>query len=177
MEPDNGKTDQELVRACLAGNRSAFDELIRRHQDSVFGLAVGMTRDRDDAADMAQEAFIKAYVKLEQYDPNRVFKSWLLRICANQTKNLFRKRTRRRRAEELHLNEGAVLESAAELDFEPLEAALSKLTPKYAAPLRLKHMEGLAYEEISAILGIGVSAAKMRVARARKQLAERLSHE
>jgi RNA polymerase sigma-70 factor (ECF subfamily) len=171
------RTDQELVRTCLDGNRSAFEELVRRHQDSVFGLAVGMTRNRDDAADMAQEAFIRAYTKLDQYNPDYAFKSWLLRICANQTKNLFRKRMRRRGAEEKSLHQQAVLESTVDPDFQALEEALARIPAKLCLPLRLKHMEGLSYEEISTILGIGVSAAKMRTARARKQLVEILNHE
>lgn len=171
------RTDQQLVQVCLAGNRDAFAELVRRHQDSVFGLAVGMTRNRDDAADMAQEAFIRAYEKLEQYNPDYAFRSWVLRICANQTKNLFRKRTRRRKAEEDHLNEKAVLADAAVDDFQALENALAKLPPKLCAPLRLKFIEGLAYDEISEILGIGISAAKMRVSRGKQQLAELLENE
>ncbi|MDF7807416.1 sigma-70 family RNA polymerase sigma factor [Pontiellaceae bacterium B12219] len=124
------RTDQELVKASLEGNRSAFALLVSRHQDSVFGLAVGMTRNREDAADMAQEAFIKAYNKLEQYNPEYAFRSWILRICANQTKNLFRKRTRRRDAEEKSLNAQAVLASSTEPDFQPLEEALAQLAPK-----------------------------------------------
>lgn len=171
------RTDQELVRACLEGRRESYSELVRRYQDSVFGLAIGMTRNREDAADMAQEAFIKAYTKLEQYNPEYSFKSWILRICANQTKNLFRKRTRRRRAEESHLKEDAIRTHVIGPDFHPLEEALAQLPPKFGAPLRLKHMEGYSYEAISKIMGIGVSAAKMRVSRAGKQLAEILNHE
>ena len=171
------QTDQHLVQACLSGNRSAFGELVKRHQDSVFGLAVGMTRNHEDAADMAQEAFIRAYGKLGQYNPDYAFKPWVLRICANQTKNLFRKRTRRRKAEEDHLNEKAVLADAADDDFQALENGLGKLPPKLCAPLRLKFIEGLAYDEISEILGIGISAAKMRVSRGKQQLAELLKHE
>ncbi|WP_372806986.1 RNA polymerase sigma factor [Pontiella sp.] len=170
------RTDQELVSACLEGNRDAFAQLVGRHQDSVYGLAVGMTRNHEDAADMAQDAFIRAYAKLEQYNPDYSFKSWLLRICANQTKNLFRKRTRRRAVEENYLKEGEVAGDAAPPDYEALEAALAQLPPKLCAPLRLKFMEGMAYDEIGAILGIGISAAKMRVMRARKQLAEILNH-
>ncbi|MBT8042434.1 MAG: RNA polymerase sigma factor [Pontiella sp.] len=166
------RTDQELVQACLEGNRYAFEDLVRRHQDSVFGLAVGMMRNREDAADMAQDAFIKAYTKLEQYNPEYSFRSWILRICANQTKNLFRKRMRRRSAEEKHLQENSIRDDEIEADFQQLEDALARLPAKLAAPLRLKHMEGLSYEDVSEILGIGVSAAKMRVLRAKKQLAE-----
>ena len=168
------RTDQELVKASLEGNRTAFAELVARHQDAVFGLAVSMTRNREDAADMAQEAFIRAYEKLGQYNPDFSFKSWLLRICANQTKNLFRARMRRRRVEEAHGREAQITD-ASEPDFEALEAALARLPPKLRAPLRLKHMEGLSYEEVARVLGIGVSAAKMRTLRARSQLMELLS--
>ena len=172
----DARTDQQLVKACLDGNRGAYAELVRRYQDSVFGLAVGMARNREDAADMAQEAFIRAYAKLEQYNPDYSFKSWILRICANQTKNLFRKRMRRRKAEEVHLKAEAVVQATVDPDYQELEAALAQLPASLCAPLRLKHMEGLAYEEISRVLGIGISAAKMRVLRARKQLAEILSN-
>ena len=171
------RTDQELVKACLDGRRDAYAELVCRHQDSVFGLAVGMTRNREDAADMAQEAFIRAYAKLEQYNPDYSFKSWILRICANQTKNLFRKRMRRRKAEEDHLKEEEVVQSSEIPDFHQLEAALEQLRPKLCVPLRLKHMEGMSYGEVAGVLGIGVSAAKMRISRACSQLAEILNDE
>ncbi|MCF7816306.1 MAG: RNA polymerase sigma factor [Kiritimatiellales bacterium] len=166
------RTDQELVQGALDGNRYAFAELVRRHQDAVFGLAVSMTRNREDAADMAQDAFIRAYNKLGQYNPDHAFKSWILRICANLTKNMFRSRMLRRSAEEKHLKETEIAGEAVEPDFHALEAALAQLPPKLGAPLRLKHMEGLSYDEIAKVLGIGVSAAKMRTMRARNQLLE-----
>lgn len=171
------RTDQQLVKACLDGRRDAYEELVCRYQDSVFGLAVGMTRNREDAADMAQEAFIRAYVKLEQYNPDYSFKSWIMRICSNQTKNLFRKRMRRRKAEEDHLKEEAVVQSSDDPDFHHLEEALARLPAKLGLPLRLKHIEGMSYDEVADVLGIGVSAAKMRVSRARRQLAEILNDE
>jgi RNA polymerase sigma-70 factor (ECF subfamily) len=166
------RTDQQLVQACLSGNRDAFGTLVGRYQDSVYGLAIGMTRNPEDASDMAQAAFIRAYIKLEQYNPDYSFKSWILRICANQTKNLFRKRMRRRKAEEGHLKEEEMVQSAIDPDYEELESALAQLPPKLGVPLRLKHMEGMDYEEISAVLGIGISAAKMRVLRAKRRLVE-----
>ena len=169
------RTDPELVKACLNGSDSAYAELVRRHQDSVFGLAVSMTRNREDAEDMAQEAFIRAYSKLDQYNPELAFRPWILRICSNRTKNLFRSRVNRRNVEKKHLDEPCVAQDAVEPDFQALEHALGTLPPKLGAPLRLKYMEDLSYEEISVILGIGVSAAKMRVMRARKQLLEVLT--
>jgi len=166
------RTDSELVKTCRDGDRGAYAELVRRHQDAVFGLAVSMTHNREDAADMAQEAFIRAYNKLEQYNPAYSFRSWILRICANLTKNLFRKRVRRRNTEEKHLEQVEIEKSTVDPDFQALEEALAKLPTQLGAPLRLKYMEGLSYDEISDVLGVGVSAAKMRVLRAKKQLVE-----
>jgi RNA polymerase sigma factor (sigma-70 family) len=166
------RTDPELVKDSLNGREDAFAELVRRHQDSVFGLAVSMTRNHEDAADMAQDAFIRAYNKLEQYNPDYAFRSWILRICANRTKNLFRSRMRRRDTEEQHLVQAEIEQSGADPDFQALEDALAQLPPKLGTPLRLKYMEGLPYDEIAEVLGIGVSAAKMRVMRARNQLME-----
>lgn len=126
---------------------------------------------------MAQDAFVKAYSKLEQYNPAYSFRSWLLRICANQTKNLFRKRTNRQKLEDAYQVEEAAHQPEADADYHELERALARLPAKLSAPLRLKYMEGMAYEEVAGVLGIGVSAAKMRVMRARNQLAEMLNYE
>lgn len=171
------QTDQELVHATLAGNRHAFELLVRRYQDSVYGLAVSMTHNHADAADMAQDAFVKAYTRLDQYNPDYAFKSWLLRICANQTKNLFRKRTTRRKVEDDYHAEVSIRAAEEVPDHDELESALDRLPAKLSMPLRLKYMEGMAYDEVASVLGIGVSAAKMRVLRARNQLAEMLNYE
>lgn len=166
------RTDQELVQSALDGNRFAFAELVQRHQNAVFGLAVSLTRNREDAADMAQDAFIRAYNKLDRYNPEYPFRPWILRICANLTKNMFRARVLRRRAEENHLVQTENSESSADSDLQRVEEALTRLPSKFGAPLRLKHIEGLSYEEVATVLGIGVSAAKMRTMRARQQLLE-----
>lgn len=171
------QTDQELVSASLAGNQDAFSQLVLRYQDSVFGLAASMTRNHTDAADMAQDAFVRAYTKLDQYDPEYSFRSWLLRICANRTKNLFRKRENRQRLENEYHMEKSIRQEGVDPDYQELEAALSKLPAKLGVPLRLKYIEGMAYDEIAQVLGIGVSAAKMRVLRARNRLAEELNYE
>ena len=171
------QSDQELVVAALQGNSSAFELLVRRYQDAVFGLAMSMTRNYADAADMAQDALVKAYSKLEQYNAEYSFKSWLLRICANQTKNLFRKRTNQKKVEENFHMEKTSREMDDEHDYSELEAALNRLPTKLSVPLRLKYIEGMGYDEVATVLKIGVSAAKMRVMRARNQLAEMLNYE
>ena len=167
-------TDAELAQAVLGGNRTAYEVLVRRHQDAVFGLAMSLTRNREDAADMAQEAFIRAYEKLAQYRPERPFRSWLLRICANRTKNLFRSRMRRRNLEEKHTELAATEDPGPDSEHQALEEALRKLPPALGAPLRLKFIEGYSYEEVADVLKIGVSAAKMRALRAKKMLVELL---
>lgn len=173
----NETTDQELVMACLEGNRDAFSQLVIRHQDSVFGLAVSMTRNHMDAADMAQEAFVRAYSKLGQYNPDYSFRSWLLKICANQAKNLFRKRMNRKRVEDEYAVEASVRPEEDDPDYSELEEALSRLPARLGAALRLRYLEGMDYAEISLVLGIGVSAAKMRVMRARNLIAGMLEYE
>ena len=173
------QSDEILVQETLEGNQYAFERLVRRHQNAVFGLAMSMTRSHTDAADMAQEAFVQAYQKLDQFNPDYSFKTWLLKICANRTKNLFRSRVRRRNMEERHYKEVEIQSTSGgnDPDTEELEHALNRLPKKLKIPLQLKYLEGLSYDEISAVLKIGVSAAKMRVLRAKKQLAGYLKNE
>lgn len=126
---------------------------------------------------MAQDAFVRAYTRMNQYNPEYSFRSWLLRICANQTKNLFRKRVNRQKTEDGYQLERTIRETASEPDYRELENAIGQLPAKLSAPLRLRYMEGMPYEEVAAVLGIGISAAKMRVMRARNQLAGILNYE
>lgn len=168
------RTDAALVEQCLEGNREAFSELVRRHQNRVFSLAVRMTGDRDDAADLAQETFIRAFRKLRLYDPEYSFGNWLLSICANLGKNRIRSESRRRKAQVVHSE--IVAQTSA--GFDPRKAELSEalkhMPEKLRLPLVLKHAEGLSYDEIAQVLKIGVSAAKMRVKRAREALVRTL---
>lgn len=165
-------SDSTLVERCLGGQKESFETLVRRHQDAVFNLAYRWTRDRDDAADIAQETFILAFRKLGSYRTDRSFRNWALAICSNLTKNRFRGEQRRRRAQGTHV------EIYAKEKNDPvdgaLEEALGKIAENLRVPLVLKHVEGLSYDEVADVLGIGVSAAKMRVKRARDQLVEKL---
>ena len=166
-------TDSTLVEQCRAGDADAFGALIRRHQDAVFNLLVKMTGQREEAADLTQEAFIRAYRKLDAYDGQFSFKNWVITIGVNLAKNRFRSFFRRRRVEE---EVGAPFASATADNprIEEVNLALAQLPEKLRVPLVLKHMEGCSYEEIAAMLGIGVSAAKMRVLRAREEFVRRL---
>lgn len=170
MEP----SDASLVEHCLGGQKEAFAQLVGRHQDAVHHLALRWCRDRDDAKDLAQETFVRAYRKLRTYKPEYSFRNWVLSVCANLAKNRFRSEDRRRKAQETH----AELYPRAADPPDPMRIALEKalrdMPERVRIPLVLKHVEGLSYEEISGVLGIGVSAAKMRVKRGRDELVRRL---
>ena len=171
-------SDSMLVRLTLEGHKEAFAELVLRHQDRVFGFALQMTRNPADAADLAQEAFVRAFRKLATFKPDHTFHPWIMSICANLVKNRFRGETRRRAAEETHLDlEQASAPAPADPRREAVDQALWRLDEQDRVPLVLKHVDGLSYEDIARILHIGLSAAKMRVKRARDELVRLLSVE
>jgi RNA polymerase sigma-70 factor (ECF subfamily) len=172
MEP----TDEELAAASLEGRKEAFSLLVERHQDAVFNLALRMTGNRSDAADAAQEAFIRAYRRLSTYRPEYSFRNWVLGICANVTKNRFRSESRRRALETEHMLAGELdapgTRRAASPREQVLEQALMRLPEKTRALLVLKYMEGLSGGEIARALNIGLGAVKMRLLRGREELLE-----
>lgn len=166
MEP----TDAALVERCLAGSKEAYASLVRRHQDAVYNLALRWTRDRDAADDLAQEVFIRAYRKLGTYNSGYSFRNWLLTICSNQAKNSIRSAERRQRAHEAHTELFPTGGGPEDPRAARLEEALGRLPAESRAALVLKHVEGLSYEELAQVMAIGVSAAKMRVKRARDEV-------
>jgi RNA polymerase sigma-70 factor (ECF subfamily) len=171
-------SDAQLAERCRAGDSDAFGELVRQNQDAVFNLAWRMTGNWHEAADIAQEAFVRAYQKIHSYKPEYAFKNWVMSIGANLTRNRFRSRSRRERTEQsLVAMQDAESAPAKATHDEPLESALGKVPDSLRAALVLKHMEGMSYEEVARTLGIGVSAAKMRVARGRDELVRLLGEE
>lgn len=163
--------DSRLTKQSLDGDSTAFEELVSRNQDAVFNLVWRMTGNYHEAVDITQETFIQAYRKLHSYRPEFAFKNWVLSIGSNLTKNHFRSHSRRKRMEQTvaDMQDLDPPPATGERD-EELETALSRLPETLRTALVLKHMEGLSYEDIAHTLGIGVSAAKMRVARGRDEL-------
>ena len=170
-------SDAALVEASLQGDRESFGELVRRYRDVVFHLAYRMARNHADADDLAQETFVRAYDRLSLYRHEYAFRSWICTICANLAKNRFRKEARRREAEEGHADYAADAAAREGVAADPraveLNAVLDRLPEGLRVPLVLKYAEGMSYEEIAKVLSIGLSAAKMRVARARDAALER----
>jgi len=175
-EPD----DAVLVAKCLEGDTSVFEQFLERYQRPIFNLALRMVEDYEDARDITQTVFVKAWERLETYDPKHKFFSWLYRITVNESLNLLKRRRR-------------VLEGVQQLLFnsprparaEPhdegqsvkLRNALMKLKPEHRAVVVLKHLSGCSYRDLSEILDIPEKTVKSRLFEARRMLRDLLSGE
>ena len=172
----NEPGENELVRECLGGDEHAFEVLLRRFQGPVFNAVLRMVRDRDEAADLTQNAFLKAYEQLSTFDPRHKFFSWLYRIAVNEALNHIK---RRRRLEPLDGDwASANRNPEAELVGSDLSVhvqdALMTLSTEYRTVLVLRHFEGCSYDEIASIVGVQEKTVKSRLFSARTQLKERL---
>ncbi|MCB9177088.1 MAG: sigma-70 family RNA polymerase sigma factor [Caldilineae bacterium] len=174
--------DAELVarfQARAAGDNRAFRELFRRYQAMVWHVSYGFVRNPDDAEDLTQEVFLKAYRALDRFEHRSSFKTWLYRVAINTCQNELRRRDRRPKPGDTPLEDMAEQLPGGDLPergmmsatpSEPLGRALARLSPEVVTILYMKDVHELSYEEIAELLEIGVSAAKMRVHRARLAL-------
>jgi RNA polymerase sigma-70 factor (ECF subfamily) len=172
----------ELVLAARGGDRGAFDELVRRTHRDTLRLALRLTADPDDASDVVQDAYLRAYRGLRRFRGDAQFTTWLYRITANCA-STHAGRSARHRHEDLDATAPvaderpeADPESSAELGLlrRDLDAAIAELPPRLRAVVVLRDVYDLPHEAIAAELGITESAAKVRLHRARVRLRERL---
>ena len=172
----------ELVVAARDGDRSAFDELVRRTHQGTYTLALRLTADEEDARDVTQEAYLRAYRGLRGYRGDAAFTTWLYRITANCAATFLTTRSRHRHdplaevADVADVGVDADVErraTAGELR-DQVEAAVACLPPRLRAVEVLRDVYDLPHEAIAAELGISVSAAKVRLHRARHKLRSEL---
>jgi RNA polymerase sigma-70 factor (ECF subfamily) len=169
------------VRACLAGDVNAYASLVERYGGRVFNIALRITGDADAANDCAQEAFIRAYRALHQYDPALPFGPWLYRITTNASLNhVQRWRGRETPVEELpdapeDLDEGPEATAVRREELAEVLAAMDELPPAYRAALTLRHMQQLSYQEVADALGVPLGTVKTHLHRARAALKVRLA--
>ena len=169
------RTDAQVVRDVLSGDRDAYRLLVRRYGEVLHGHALRMTGNPDDAADLVPGAFVKGFKRLASCrEPDRVG-AWLFRILANFCKDHVR--SPRRSDVSVTMLSGALRSgSDPSSDAEGAEirtrvwGALDALTPEQKEAFVLKHVEGRTYEEIAAVMDMSVAALKMRVHRAREAL-------
>ncbi len=164
------------------GDRAAFDELVRRTYVDTYTLAVRLTGNEEDARDVVQETYLRAWKSLKRFRGDAAFTTWLYRITANASFTLVDRRRRRRTSpiedvpEQIDTRVEARTEDlvGATLGLEELAASLDRLSPSLRSLVILKDVYGLSHEEIAEDLGISVSAAKVRLHRGRKRLREML---
>ena len=196
MDSDDRKKqqaqDRALVEAVLAGDATAYRGLVERYQRRVYALIVGMVRDREEARDLTQEAFIKAYRNLERFRLESSFYTWLYRIAMNLAIDHLRKHKKRRASEfddgfaskglDGELHHGHVANNPGkELERKQLSGrildALDKLSPEHKRIILLREVEGLSYKEIAETLEIAEGTVMSRLFYARKKLQKQLAAE
>src|SRR4051812_29345024 len=182
------QTDPQLVARSRAGDQEAFGELIQRHRRKCVDLGCSFLRNRVDAEDSAQNAFLKAYEHLDQYQGDAEFSTWLGRIVANECLMLMRMR---RRARFVYLDEepsepkslpmqlpGTGPDPEGELAYSQLTDVLRcevrRIPPLLRNVMLLRDIQGLPVRDVAVELGISVSAAKSRLVRARAELRLRM---
>ena len=179
-----GAEDRELVRRAQAQDKEAFEELVRRHQHRVFAVAGGILRRREDAEDIAQQVFVKAYFSLKRFDQRAAFSTWLYKITVNECWDLLRKRKVRPLVYESDLSEeqarqfGATDQRTSEepdiseklVARERVQNLMAELDQRDRTMLILKEVEGFAVEEIAEILNLNANTVKVRLFRARRRV-------
>ncbi len=179
-----------LVRAAKAGELGAFEELVRRYDRNVFRIANHITRNTEDAEDVVQEAFLKAYQNLANFQEQSKFYTWLVRIAVNEALMKLRRRRSDKTVsidQDIETDEDTIPREIADWSPNPeqqykqeeLKEILGKtiqgLPPSFRTVFVLRDVEGLSTEETAEALDLSVPAVKSRLLRARLQLRERLN--
>ena len=180
-------SDQTLAEQARRGQTdaaaNAYGELVARYQTSVFNVCYRLMGERRSAEDMAQEAFIRAYQRLQTFDPARPFGPWIRRVAANICLNhlavhppeiVSLEEERDEPAQAERDNPEASLEQAQSA--EAVRAALLELPAHYRAVIELRHFQEMSYDEMAQALKLPVSDVKSHLFRARKLLAKKLGH-
>ena len=177
-------TEQELVARAKAGDQGAFEQLVLDNQNKVYSLALRMVNDREEADDLAQEAFLKAWQGLPSFQGDSSFSTWVYRLATNVCIDFLRKQKRRREVEPaLSLNdEESGWTEPADWDQDPqryleraergqaLARGLEALSDHHRQVLVLRELSGLSYQEIGQALGLDIGTVKSRIARSRLAL-------
>lgn len=182
--------EQELVQRARRGDLSAYDELVRRYQERIYATIYHMTANHEDANDLAQEAFIKAYQALKSFKGGSSFYTWVYRIAVNKTINFLKQRKHRTQMSLNDLDFNAEHDpdlvalvsektprrevSLTELQ-EKLNAAMLKLSEPHRLVVTLHDVQGLSHEDIAKIMDCNIGTVRSRLFYARQQLQAYLS--
>lgn len=180
--------EKKLIELCKNGDRNAFNELVLKYQNKVVNIAYGMLSVREDAEDAAQEVFIKVYKNISSFNENSALSTWIYRITVNTCNDILRKRMNKKTVsiysdddenpdmvipDTSHTPEEAAENSEIQRQ---IRNAIGNLKEEYRSVITLFDLEGMSYEEISAITKVPIGTVKSRLSRARGQLRKNLEH-
>ncbi len=190
MAADTRSSDHSLIEAARSGDEAAFAEIIARYKNPITNYLHRFLNDHEEAVDLAQETFIKVYYAMDRYHTGYAFSTYIYRIATNLAISELRRRKRRTL---LSLTGLFQAEDNEAVEFQPPDAryvpdaeferdeqtriitsAIAALPTKYRAPIVLREIEGLSYEEIAGVLELGLGTTKSRISRARALLREKL---
>lgn len=180
MRPLANMDEQECITRAQQGEGKAFSELVARYQDPVFRFLLRLTRSRDDAMDLTQDTFMRAYQSLDRWRPEALFRTWLFRIARNLALDRFRHAKivefvdleEEREIQDLHAGPESIVETAQQ--YHLLEKALARLPAEQREIILLREIEGLSYDEIAHVLALQIGTVKSRLARARSSLLDQV---
>jgi len=182
--PEVDDREAGLVQRCAAGDETAYGELLAQHQRMVVHLSMNLLGDRDEALDLSQEVFFRVFRTIRRFRGQSSLRTWIYRIAVNQARNRHRFWRRRRRSEQVSLEEHLAShgEFASGGELMPdrilarkelaarLQEALNRLPFEQRTVIVLREVDGLSYEEIAYSLGVAVGTVKSRLTRARRAL-------
>lgn len=181
--------DGELVERARAGDRAAFNALVERHARKIFRLTKHITKNDQDAEDALQDAFLKAYSRLDQFHGDARFYTWLVRIAVNESLMRLRKRRTRKTVsldDEIETEDSSIPREVADQGDDPEETysreetrrilgeSIDSLAEGYREVFLLRDVEGFSTEETADMLDLSISAVKSRLLRARLKLRDKL---
>jgi len=183
-------SDEQLVKAAKKGNMAAFEELVARHRDKVYARAFSMMRNEDEAVDLSQEAWVKSWQRLKQFQGESSFGTWMTRIVINLCLDQLRKRKRQRTEsiEEMEAESGGVERQMAIVAVNPTERlergelrkkidqALSQLSHEHRTALVLHEFEEMEYKQIAKTMGCSIGTVMSRLFYARRKMAVLLAN-
>jgi RNA polymerase sigma factor (sigma-70 family) len=180
--------DQILIKKALAGNERAYKQLLNRHKDAIFRMIVKIVHSREEAGDLVQETFMKAFGSLSSYKTEYRFTTWLYKIAANNCIDFLRKKRLDSVSldQPLRTKDGEVTVELPDWTYSPeadfaskqkslsIDSAIDSLPLKYREVIIFRHKQDKSYDEISQILSIPVGTVKARIFRARELLKKKL---
>lgn len=188
--PDGKLSDHELVEATKAGDESAFAEIMARYRNPITNYLYRFLNDYEEAVDLAQETFVRVYFALDRYHTQYAFSTYIYRIATNLAISEIRRRKRRKLLSLTGLFQG---EDDSAVEFQPpderalpdeellddeqsrtISRAIAALPEKYRIPVILRDVEGRSYDEVAAIMELGLGTTKSRISRGRALLKEKL---